>query len=84
MDACGGVAWGMADSYPINGQMMACDVVLSEQAPVEYRPSIFAHELGHCLGLPHWDHLGSVMHEIASTMSGPSPEDVAWLASTQG
>lgn len=62
--------------------MFSCNVSLSEEVLVEDRPGVVVHELGHCLGLPHWDHAGSAMSSTTAYLPAPSAVDLAWVADT--
>ncbi len=78
--------WGMAFAHsPTPRVIEDCEATLSSVVPVSSRPHVTSHELGHCLGLPHWDFAGSVMNDgdgerwVPNGL--PTTHDLAWLSS---
>jgi hypothetical protein len=74
--------WGMAWPDFRDGVMRACSIHLSSVVPPGARQQITAHEVGHCLGLPHWQ-AGSLTVMSTSGVAapgGPTPTDLAWVA----
>lgn len=79
-------AGGLGEAYPVanaSGMLTSCAVVVEASVPTEWRRSTVAHEVGHCLGLTHWDYEGSIMfHEADGWVDLPSRYDLEWLASS--
>lgn len=73
-------AHGLAWQAHAGGVMHSCRIDLAVEVPAVDRPAVMAHEFGHCLGLPHWEHAGSAMsitHQERPVM--PSALDLAWI-----
>lgn len=74
-----GAAWVVAQ----DGVMHSCSIGLSPHVPATGRPRTMAHELGHCLGLTHWntddDYEWTVMSTEANT-EAVTEWDLAWLS----
>lgn len=72
---------GEAHTISADGEMAYCAIEVADYAAMEEWPAIVAHELGHCLGLPHWDYRGSIMYDGAGGWADlPSRYDLEWLA----
>lgn len=82
----GDTMWGGATFTQDGGVMLSCEIGLSPVVPLERRPHVMLHELGHCLGLPHWDTEDGESWTVMGTGdSEPAALDVtewdlAWLA----
>lgn len=76
-------AWGLAhQSAYTTGGMASCSIEVAGEVPLSYRPNVMAHEVGHCLGLTHWDHSQSVMSSTAQEARMPSTVDIEWIRDT--
>ena len=53
-----------------------CTIHLSSETRPRFRKSVLAHELGHCLGVPHLNIFNSLMH---STTQRPTRHDYRYL-----
>lgn len=81
--------YGVAHPYHTGTLMERCDiqiVALGETFKVN-RAAQIGHEIGHCLGLPHWeDFAGAVMSTYNYAPEGstglPTQYDLTWLAAS--
>lgn len=80
----GGEAWGLAWRQVEGSHMTDCDIELSSQATPDLMLSVTSHEIGHCLGLPHWNDGDSVMSAGSYTNLLPTTADLQWVIDTYG
>lgn len=80
--AVGGIAWWQYDES--TRLMIGCSIDLAVEVAPEQRPGVLAHELGHCLGLPHWEHSESVMSSVGAHAPMPAAVDLQWIVDTYG
>lgn len=73
---------GAAFYHADQGYMKACTIELDTDTLSLHRAHIAAHEMGHCLGFPHWDHAESIMNtgiRYTTAPAGPRDVDIAWV-----
>lgn len=72
--------WGNAEHTTLDSEMVNCAITLTESTRPHRRAHIAAHEMGHCLGLPHASAYRSIMDVfLRGNHAVPTDADMDWL-----
>lgn len=71
---------GNAEYVHVDGVMQSCAITLADNTYPRKRAHVAAHELGHCLGLPHVQDFHSVMDVwLRGDYKAPTSIDLEWV-----